>query len=174
MYSIFEELLKEHGVTAYKVSKATGITTSTLTAWKKGDYTPKADKLQKIADYFGVTLAYLMGQTDIREDFENDPDYYVPAEYRELGMTPEQYYRFKQAEAEDAQKEQSLYSVDTYTDHERKVIKAYRTQPEMQPAVDRILGITSEPDYLMPIAAHNDQADDPEELERMKRDLDEL
>lgn len=28
--------------------------------------------------------------------------------------------------------------------------------------------------YLMPIAAHNDLADDPEELERMKRDLDKL
>ena len=28
--------------------------------------------------------------------------------------------------------------------------------------------------YLMPVAAHNDHADDPEELERMKRDLDNL
>lgn len=28
--------------------------------------------------------------------------------------------------------------------------------------------------YLMPVAAHNDHADDPEELERMKRDLDKL
>lgn len=28
--------------------------------------------------------------------------------------------------------------------------------------------------HLMPVAAHNDHADDPEELERMKRDLDKL
>lgn len=28
--------------------------------------------------------------------------------------------------------------------------------------------------YLMPVAAHNDHADDPEELERIKRDLDKL
>ncbi len=28
--------------------------------------------------------------------------------------------------------------------------------------------------YLMPVAAHNDYADDPDELERMKRDLDNL
>lgn len=30
------------------------------------------------------------------------------------------------------------------------------------------------PTYLMPVAAHNDYADDPDELERMKRDLDNL
>lgn len=72
MYEIFEELLKEHNVTAYRVAKETGITTATFTSWKQGKYTPKQDKLQKIADYFGVTLDYLMGNKDgstiIREE----------------------------------------------------------------------------------------------------------
>ena len=39
----------------------------TLSEWKKGTYTPKQDKLQKIADYFGVTLDYLMGNTHADE-----------------------------------------------------------------------------------------------------------
>ena len=76
MYSIFEKLLEENGVTAYKVAKATGITTSTLTSWKQGKYVPKPDKLQKIADYFGVSLAYLLGQEDPEPnavDQENKP-----------------------------------------------------------------------------------------------------
>lgn len=60
MYEIFEQLLSKYGVTAYKVAKETGITTATLTNWKQGKYTPKQDKLQKIADYFGVSLEYLM------------------------------------------------------------------------------------------------------------------
>lgn len=60
MYEIFEKLLREHGVTAYRVSKETGVTTATLTSWKKGVYTPKQEKLQKIADYFGVSIEYLM------------------------------------------------------------------------------------------------------------------
>ena len=60
MYEIFEQLLLKFGATAYQVAKATGISTATLTNWKKGRYTPKQDKLQKIADYFGVTVAYLM------------------------------------------------------------------------------------------------------------------
>ena len=62
MYSIFEELLRTNGITAYKVAKDTGISTATMTDWKKGRSTPKADKLQKIADYFGVSLDYLVGK----------------------------------------------------------------------------------------------------------------
>ena len=58
-YEVFERLCKENGVTAHKVCKATGITTATISNWKAGRYTPKADKLQKIADYFGVSLEYL-------------------------------------------------------------------------------------------------------------------
>lgn len=60
MYSIFEKLCSERGVTAYRVCKETGITTSTLSNWKAGRYTPKADKLKKIADFFGVSVEYLL------------------------------------------------------------------------------------------------------------------
>lgn len=60
MYEYFQALLDAHGVTAYKVAKETGVTTATLTNWKKGKYTPKPDKLQKLADYFGVSLSYLL------------------------------------------------------------------------------------------------------------------
>ncbi len=60
MYAIFQELLKKNGLKPFDVSKATGISSSTLTDWKMGRSTPKQDKMQKIADYFGVTLDYLM------------------------------------------------------------------------------------------------------------------
>lgn len=64
MYERFEKLLAEHNVTAYRVAKDTGITTSTITGWKQGKYKPKQDKLQLIADYFGVSIEYLMGASD--------------------------------------------------------------------------------------------------------------
>nr|DAY15981.1 MAG TPA: Repressor protein CI [Caudoviricetes sp.] len=60
MYEIFAKLLEERGVTAYKVSKATGIAGSTFSDWKSGRSTPKQDKLQKIADYFGVSVDFLI------------------------------------------------------------------------------------------------------------------
>jgi len=59
MYEIFEELMKLNGYSAYKVSIETGIAQSTLSDWKKGKSIPKADKLQKIADLFNVSLEYL-------------------------------------------------------------------------------------------------------------------
>ena len=64
MYEHFQALLDAHGITAYKVAKETGVTTATLTNWKKGKYTPKPDKLQKLADYFGVSLSYLLYGTE--------------------------------------------------------------------------------------------------------------
>lgn len=60
MYEIFEKLLKEYGVTTYQVAKATGISTASFTGWKQGKWNFKQDKLQKIADYFGVSIEYLM------------------------------------------------------------------------------------------------------------------
>jgi transcriptional regulator with XRE-family HTH domain len=60
LYKDFEALLKDKNITPYKVSKETGIATSTLTEWKKGTYTPKVDKLMKIADYLGVALEELI------------------------------------------------------------------------------------------------------------------
>lgn len=59
MYEIFEKLCAERDVTPYRVCKETGLTTATLSNWKAGRYVPKADKMQKIADYFGVSLEYL-------------------------------------------------------------------------------------------------------------------
>lgn len=60
MYEIFEQLLQKHGLTSYKLSQLIGVSQSTLSDWKRGRSTPKQDKLQKIADYFGVTVDYLM------------------------------------------------------------------------------------------------------------------
>lgn len=60
MYLKFEELLKEKGITAYKVAKETNISSTTISDWKMGKYVPKIDKLQKIANYFGVSVSYFL------------------------------------------------------------------------------------------------------------------
>lgn len=60
MYSVFEELCNSRGVTPYKVSKETKIASSTFSDWKNGKSKPKSEKLQKIADFFGVSVDYLI------------------------------------------------------------------------------------------------------------------
>ena len=62
MYEIFEKLLKERGITAYRVSKDTGIPTSSLTDWKKKRSKPKFKNMKILADYFNVPISYLLGE----------------------------------------------------------------------------------------------------------------
>ena len=59
-YKKFDALLKKHNTTVYRVSKATGIAPSTFSDWKSGRSSPKADKLKKIADHFGVGVEYMI------------------------------------------------------------------------------------------------------------------
>ena len=59
MWEIFEKLIKEKELTAYKVSQATGIGRSTFTDWKNGRSMPGTDKLIKIADFLEVSVEYL-------------------------------------------------------------------------------------------------------------------
>jgi len=61
VYEIFAKLLKEKDVTPYQVSKATGVAQSSLSDWKNGRSKPKYEKMLAIADYFGVSVDYLLG-----------------------------------------------------------------------------------------------------------------
>ena len=60
MYEVFEQLLQKFGVTTYQVSKATGIGQSTFSSWKTRRNLISGEKAKKIADYFGVSVDYLM------------------------------------------------------------------------------------------------------------------
>lgn len=60
MYEKFADLLAKTNKTAYRVAKDTGVSTATLSSWKKGEYTPKVDKLKVLADYFGVDINYFL------------------------------------------------------------------------------------------------------------------
>lgn len=76
MYEKFEKLMNERGVKPADVAKATGIKPPTFTAWKNGKYNLKADKIQKIADYFGVPVGYFYEDAD--------PDYYFNEDTQRL------------------------------------------------------------------------------------------
>ena len=73
MYSIFQRLCELRNIKPAQVAKDTGISKATLSEWKKGTYTPKSAKLQKIADYFGVTIDYLMTGED-SSGYYKDPE----------------------------------------------------------------------------------------------------
>ena len=67
MYTKYAALRDEKGVSDYRVSQDTGILVSTLSDWKAGRYSPKIDKIKKLADYFGVSIEYFL-ETELEEN----------------------------------------------------------------------------------------------------------
>lgn len=62
-YDTFKGLCEQKGVTPSAVMRAIGLNKSSATYWKKGSI-PSGDTLQKLADYFGVSIDSLVGFTD--------------------------------------------------------------------------------------------------------------
>lgn len=102
MYGRYDDLRRERGLSNYQVAKATGISQSTLSDWKNGKSTPKNDKLLILAEFFGVSMDYLLGLSNDSEgnsqdsiiDDEDEEMSFLLREVREL--TPEERQSFKE------------------------------------------------------------------------------
>lgn len=70
MYKKIDKLLTEKGITGAKLSSDLGMSRSFMTELRKGRAkSVKLETAQKIADYFGVSVHYLMDE----EEKENSP-----------------------------------------------------------------------------------------------------
>ncbi len=58
-------LMSERNATPYKISKVTGIGQATFTRWKGTSILPDGANLVKLADYFNVSVDYLLGRDDV-------------------------------------------------------------------------------------------------------------
>jgi repressor LexA len=70
MFERYLELLNEKGIKNIDVSRATDIPASTFSDWKKGKSSPKREKIEKIADYFGVNPDWLAGTSEFKTTAE--------------------------------------------------------------------------------------------------------
>lgn len=62
IYDRIEQLCQERGITGGKMCNDLGVSRSTMTELRKGRVTTlKLEKAGKIADYFGVSIEYLLG-----------------------------------------------------------------------------------------------------------------
>ena len=60
-WDIYSDLCKKNNTSPNGVAAALGLSNATCTKWKQGS-TPGGKNLQKIADYFGVSTGYLLGE----------------------------------------------------------------------------------------------------------------
>lgn len=60
---LFVQILQDRGITAYKLSKDTGISEALISNWKNGRQLPKYDSINLLCDYFDISSDYLLGRT---------------------------------------------------------------------------------------------------------------
>ena len=82
MYEVFEQLLQKFGVTTADVCKATGIGQSTMSNWKSRRNLISGKNAQLIADYFGVSVDYLM----TGKEKEGGESYYLNEETSKMAQ----------------------------------------------------------------------------------------
>ena len=66
------ELLKKHNLTPLKLAKEINVPKSIVYEWKNGEREPSIETMKKLSDYFGVSIEYLTGRTDMSETAENE------------------------------------------------------------------------------------------------------
>lgn len=132
MYEVYCKLRDQRNLKDADVVRNTGITKSTFSDWKNGRSCPKNDKLQKIADFFGVSIEYLMTGKESKtasltdkdnRDIKKDLDSIMsklqsgnngPASYDGDALSPEAMELFKD-ELEIALKRLKIMNKEKYT-----------------------------------------------------------
>ena len=66
----FDELCNEESMNTTSLANALHVSKQTVSAWRIGTRSPKQPTVQSIADYFGVSVGWLMGYDVKRENEE--------------------------------------------------------------------------------------------------------
>ena len=62
-----KEIRQEKNLSQTDIAKALGVTRQAISLYEKGDREPKLETWQKLADFFGVSVPYLQGISDIKD-----------------------------------------------------------------------------------------------------------
>lgn len=71
-YERLENLRKEYGISQKELETELGFSNGSISKWKKS--TPKIERLQKIANYFNVSIEYLQFGTEPQQPLLNPPE----------------------------------------------------------------------------------------------------
>jgi len=66
LYVRIKDLCSSRNITVAELERELGFSNSTIRKWGK-DTSPSIDKIIKISDYFGVSVDYILGFTDIKK-----------------------------------------------------------------------------------------------------------
>ena len=93
-YDVYAALCKDHGKSPSAVAQELHINKSNVSNWKNNGYTPRGEVLNRIADYFEVTVDCLLGKNSEEVPLVNGDD--ELSEYlEELRTRPEMKMLFQ-------------------------------------------------------------------------------
>lgn len=69
IFDRIEELCEEKGISRRKMEEDAGIAVGSTSKWKKG-FTPSQKSLQKLSDFFGVSIAYITGESEFKTEHD--------------------------------------------------------------------------------------------------------
>lgn len=75
-----KELRKEKKLTQKELADIIGTTKLTISNWENGKHSMNSDKAQIIADFFGVSLGFLLGSTDDATRYDDEEVFQVHIE----------------------------------------------------------------------------------------------
>lgn len=78
VFERIEDLRKSKGISQGKLEKELGFSNGSISKWRTS--APTVERLQKLADYFGVSIEYLMFGKDA------EPSYYLNEETRDIAQ----------------------------------------------------------------------------------------
>ena len=67
MSAPLKELRKEKGLSQIAVRMQTGIEQALISKYENGERVPPTETLMQLADFYGVSMDYIMGRTDRKE-----------------------------------------------------------------------------------------------------------
>lgn len=71
---VVKNLREERGISQYQLANDLGVAQSTVGMWESGRREPGFDATQKLADYFDVSIDYLLGRTQQKKPTPNERD----------------------------------------------------------------------------------------------------
>lgn len=66
-YDVYGKLCREKGLKPSPAAMQIGINKGSVSYWKTHDIIPSSDVLQKISNFFGVSVDFLMGKSEQKE-----------------------------------------------------------------------------------------------------------
>lgn len=126
LYERVSELAKKQGISVFELADKLNLSRNSVYSWKKSS--PKAETLEKVADYFHTTTDYLLGRTDDpnipstpEEDFD-DLDFDENGEVTKIEHKKkfEGYFRLNQEGLEGQTLEEYIDDVEAYAELRRK------------------------------------------------------